>query len=307
MMKHRDAAGKRKEGQPLLAFARSLLSLCIFWRFIMINNTALQKWNRLSHKQLDQQFINEIISGLQCSPFEASAILDTVYRIYTPYFETSGALKPGQVLFTVISAETASNTPLAEGRQVTVVLTLDSGEEDLEIRRTSGVVGLRRHRIQRLAHEAFQQGGLLTVEDLANRLLNCGQRTLCRDILALKTKHIILPLRSTIKDMGRAISHRSLIVEQWLQGKEYAQISQATFHSIASVKNYVSKFKRVVALAGEGFEVHEIAFLVKLSSSLVEQYYQLYKNASVVPHRSKELESFFKKNPTTSEPFRRLP
>jgi hypothetical protein len=273
----------------------------------MINNTSLQKWNRLTQKQLDQQFINEIIAGMHCSPFEASAILDTVYKVYAPYFETSGTLKPGQILFSVISAETASNTPLAEGRQVTVVLTMDSGDEDLEIRRTLGVVGLRRHRIQRLTHEAFQQGGLLTVEDLAHRLLNCGQRTLCRDINALKNKHIILPLRSTIKDMGRAISHRSLIVEQWLQGKEYAQISKATFHSIASVKNYVSKFKRVVALASEGFEVYEIAFLVKISASLVEQYYQLYQNASVVPHRSKELESFFKKSPKTSQPLRRLP
>ena len=65
----------------------------------MINNTSLQKWNRLAQKQLDQQFLNEIITGLQCSPFEANAILDTVYKVYAPYFETSGTLKPGQILF----------------------------------------------------------------------------------------------------------------------------------------------------------------------------------------------------------------
>ena len=262
----------------------------------MINNTSLQKWNRLAQKQLDQQFINEIIKGLQCSPFEAQAILESVYSVYSPYFETSGALKPGQLLFQVVSIEAAPNTPLSECEQTTVVLTLDAGHEDLEIKQHQGIADLRRHRIQRLTHEAFQQGGLLTVEDLANRLLNCGERTLSRDLSVLRNQNIILPLRSTIKDMGRAISHRALIIEQWLQGKEYEQIAQVTHHSIPSVQNYVSKFKRIVALAKQDFDTHAISFLVKVSTSLASQYFQLYDSASAVPHRQKELESFFKKN-----------
>jgi len=305
MMKDRRTFGKRKEGVARLEFAKCIFSFSLLWRLIMINNTSLQKWNRLAQKQLDQQFIHEIITGLDCSPFEANAILDTVYKVFAPYFETSGTLKPGQILLPVISIQTASNTPLCEGAQVTVVLTLDAGEEDLQVRKKSGVTGLRRHKVQRLSHESFQQGGLLTVEDLANRLLNCGQRTLSRDIKALKASHIILPLRSTIKDMGRAISHRTLIVEHWLQGKEYAQISKSTFHSIPSVQNYVSKFKRAIALANEGFDVHEISFLVKISASLVEEYFQLYQTAAVIPHRRQELESFFKKNLNPSAPVRR--
>jgi len=265
----------------------------------MINNTALKKWDRLALKQIDQQFICEIVSGLQCSPFEASAILETVYKIFAPFFETNGTLKPGQLLFPVISEEVPSNVPLSEAKQLTVVLTLDAGKEDLQIRETDGVTGLRRHRLQRLSHEAFQQGGLLTVEDLANRLLNCGQRTLSRDLRALKAKNIILPLRSTVKDMGRAISHRVLIVEKWLQGKEYSEISKAAFHSTQSVQNYVNKFKRIVALANEGFDVHQIAFLVKVSAPLVEQYYQLYTTVDAVEHRTNELASYLKKRPSS--------
>jgi DNA-directed RNA polymerase specialized sigma24 family protein len=59
----------------------------------------------------------------------------------------------------------------------------------------------------------------------------------------------MLALRSTIKDMGRSISHRAMIVEQWLKGKEYSEISRNTHHSVAAVKNYIQKFKRVVGLA----------------------------------------------------------
>jgi len=299
MMNCRQISSKRKEGVARLEFA-SIMSLFFLGKIIMINNTALQKWNRLAQKQLDQQFLNEIISGLQCSPFEAAAILDTVYKVYAPYFETSGTLKPGQILLPVVAVETSSNTPLSESKQVTVVLTLDAGDEDLRIREKRGVTGLRRHRLQRMAHEAFQQGGLLTVEDLAYRLLNCGPRTLSRDLSAFKTNHIVLPLRSTIKDMGRAISHRTLIVHQWLQGKEYTQISKSTFHSVPSGKNYVSKFKRVIALAQENFDHYGISFLVKISVPLAEQYYTLYQTATVAPHRQRELESGLKKSLSAS-------
>jgi len=262
----------------------------------MINNSSLQRWDRLAQKQLDQQFMNEIVHGLQCSPFEAKAVLDAVYKVYGPYFETSGHLKPGQILFQVISIDEGPARPLAQSKQVTVTLSLDAGEEDLQIRKKHGVVGLRQHRIERVCTEAFQQGGLLTIEDLAYRLFNCGQRTLCRDLQQLRAKNIVLPLRSTIKDMGRSISHRAMIVEQWLQGKQYSEISCNTHHSVAAVKNYIQKFKRVIGLAEQGFDVHTIGFLVKLSPTLVEQYYQLYRALDAVAHREAELRGFLKKS-----------
>ncbi len=262
----------------------------------MINNSSLQKWDRLAQKQLGQQFTNEIVHGLQCSPFEANAILDTVYKVYGPYFETSGTLKPGQILLQVISIDEAPSTRLAHSKQITVTLTLDAGQEDLLIRKEYGVVGLRRHRIQRVCVEAFQQGGLLTIEDLANRLFNCGERTLSRDLQAFRDKNIVLPFRSTIKDMGRSISHRSIIVKEWLRGREYTDISRNTHHSVAAVKNYIEKFKRVISLAEEGFDAYTIAFLVKISAVLVNEYYQLYKSLDAVPHRKAELKHFLKKN-----------
>jgi hypothetical protein len=286
--------GEWKEGVARLEFTKEI-TLKFLW-YIMINNSSLQKWNRLSEKRLDTQFINEIISGLQCSPFEAKAILDSVYKIYAPYFQSNGSLKPGQILFQVLSIDNNPSVNLSESKQITVTLTFDDPAEDLELREHSGVVGLRQHRIQRVCNEAYQQGGLLTVEDLAYRLFNCGQRTICRDLQALRNKNIVLPLRSTIKDMGRTLSHRCLIVKNWLKGKEYSEISRDTFHSIQSVKNYVDKFKRVITLSEENYDVHTIAFLVKLSPQLVEEYFNIFKNNDITAHRRKELKSFIKKN-----------
>ena len=260
----------------------------------MINNSSLQRWDRLSQKQLNQQFLNTVMSGLECSPFEANAVLDAVYKVFGSYFETSGDLKPGQILFQVVSIDASPRTHLCDSKQVTVTLTLDAGQEDLDIRQRYGVIGVRRHRIQRVCTEAFQQGGLLTIEDLAYRLFNCGLRTLCRDLHFFKTQDVVLPLRSTIKDMGRSISHRTQIVKHWLQGKEYTDIACATNHSIAAVQNYVSKFKRVIGLSEQGLDSHAIAFLVKISAPLVAEYFKLYQESDIVMHRREELRHFLK-------------
>ncbi|RPJ40895.1 MAG: hypothetical protein EHM27_07190, partial [Deltaproteobacteria bacterium] len=74
MMRLRYDIGKLQSGYALLPFA-NVITLYILGRTIMINNTSLQKWSRLAQKQLDRQFVNEIRTGLQCSPFESSAIL----------------------------------------------------------------------------------------------------------------------------------------------------------------------------------------------------------------------------------------
>ena len=290
-----EISGERKEGVARLEFT-GCSSGTFLW-CSMKNNSALQKWQRLSQKQLDTQFINALVSGLQCSPFEAAAIVDTVYKTYAPYFQINPSLKPGQMFFQVIAVDNAPSVPLSHSKQLTVTLTLDDPHEDLDIRKQAGVITLRRHRIQRVCTEAFQQGGLLTVEDLANRLFNCGERTICRDLQALRKNNIVVPLRSTIKDMGRTLSHRTAIITHWLSGHEYTEIARRTCHSVQAVKNYVDKFKRVVALAQDQYEVYTIAFLVKLAPSLVNDYIRIYQASTIIPHRKTELHSFLKKNP----------
>ena len=265
----------------------------------MLNNSSLQKWQRLQQKDSDQMFVNKLQAGLNCSPIEAKGILNMVYEVYHPFIENTGNLKTGQIMTQVISIQMPPGKKLSESQMVNVTLTIDAGEEDLKIRQEQGVIGLRRHQFQRVCEEAFQQGGLLTVEDLANRIFNCGERTVTRDLAALRNQNIEIPLRSTIKDMGRTITHRVLIVKEWLKGKEYSQICRSTNHSIPSVKNYIDKFKRVVSLSKQNYEHHSISFLVKLSSKLVEEYYRLYQTATIVPHRKDELNELIKKNKQT--------
>ena len=261
----------------------------------MINNTSIERWNRLQAKSLDSQFVNEMVTGLNCSPFEAEAIVEKVHEIYTPLMETSQGLKPGQIQMTVIDASVAPNVPLKKAKQRLVTLTLHAGQEDIETRKKGSVPLLRQKRLSRMCQEAFQQGGLLTLEDLAN-LFNCGVRTLINDLAALRKEGNVPPLRSTTKDMGRAITHRSLIITLWLQGFEYSEIARKASHSVDSVANYVDKFKRCAALFTSGFDIHTVALMVKLSTALTKEFQRIHSNIQGVPHRLRELEEFLKKN-----------
>jgi hypothetical protein len=261
----------------------------------MVNNSSLGKWDRLNSKQLDSQFQNDVIQGLNCSPFEARAILDSVHKVYSDYFNLTPALTPGQIQFVVTSVENGPSKSLKNAEMVTVTLTLDAGTEDLEVKKESGVVGLRMHRLQRICQEALIQGGVLTIEDIANRIFNCGERTLIRDIQTLKKQGIVLPLRSTIKDIGRTLSHRVIIVEKWLTGMEYTQIAKSTYHSSSAVSNYVRRFKQVVTLATENYDVHSIAFLAHISRPLAEEYIKLWHHAEIIQIRRDELLGSFKK------------
>jgi len=281
----RKEGGARLEGAVCCAISHSLTS-----GGTLINNTTTQLWDRLSKKNLQQQLTQALITGLNCSPFEAKAILETVHQIYQPYLDVDESVGVGQIRFLCLGIENSPGTSIGESSMVLVRLTLDGGTQDLQIRKEKGISALRQYRLQRLAHQAYQQGGLLTLEDLAYRLLNCGQRTLVRDLATLKSQGVVLPLRSTIKDMGRSISHRSSIIRQWLAGKEYTQIARDSYHSVDSVANYVNKFTRCVSLAQEGFDVHTIGFLVGISPKLAAHYFKLYEQLPASDHRKKWLQ-----------------
>jgi hypothetical protein len=261
----------------------------------MINNTSLQKWSRLDSKSLDNQFVNDIIIGMNCSSFEAKAVLDTVYKVYGDFFDCSQDLPPGKTKFIVISAEDSPATKLTDAKMVSVILTLNDDKEDLPIKQSDGVIALRQHRLSRICNEAFMQGGLLTVEDIANRIFCCGERTIVRDLKTMREQNIFIPLRSTIKDMGRTLSHRSMIIKEWIKGSEYTEIARKTNHSIKAVNNYVSKFKQVVALMRDGYDVHTIAFLTKISKRLADEYIDIKAHCSIVPSRQHELNTLLLK------------
>jgi hypothetical protein len=258
---------------------------------------------RLNAKTLDSMFRRRIEEGASCSPFVSQAILSAVKEVYSIGPEDGEPqLGLGQMKLLVVAAEEPAGKSLEDCQKVTVLLTLDAGQEDFQIRLAHGVEGLRRARILRVTAEAREQGGLLSYEDRAFRLFNCGVRTIVRDVQALRRRDIAVPTRGQQQDIGPGQTHRVQAVRLDLQGLEANEIARRLYHTIASIENYVTTFSRVAFLVNKGYGDDEIAFVIRRSSPLVAAYRKRLVEFQATPSARRRLQEILARVESTSKP-----
>src|SRR5262245_32009171 len=258
---------------------------------------------RLDAKTLDSMFRRRIEEGANCSPFVSQAILAAVKEIFAVGPEdTAHELGLGQIRLLVVAAEEPAGKALAECQKVAALLTLDAGQPDYQVRLAHGVEGLRRSRILRVTTEAREQGGLLSYEDLAFRLFNCGVRTIVRDVQALRHRDIEVPARGQQRDIGPGQTHRVQAVRLYLQGLEANEIARRLYHTLSSIENYVTTFARVAFLATKGYSDDEIAFVIRRSSPLVAAYRRLLAEYQAKPGARRRLQEVLARVETTTPP-----
>lgn len=243
-----------------------------------IRNRGKQLVDRLNSKTLDAKFLNEIQRGLGCSRFESDAILDLVKEVYFPFFDQASAqVPPGKVTLIAVAADEPAGKPVADCQKQTVCLTLHRGQEDDRLISQQGPAAFRQARLLDLCQQALSQGGLLTAEDLAYRIFFVTPRTISRDLIVVRKAHpnVLIPMRSTLHDIGPVLTHRTQIVRLALQGKTTTQICRIMNHSPEAVANYLSTFARCAQLARKRLQAGQIAFLLRRGPGLIRSYLEL--------------------------------
>jgi DNA-binding CsgD family transcriptional regulator len=243
-----------------------------------LRNPKHEELARLSCKTLDAQFTSILRDGLNCSPFEAHAVLDVVREVYAPVFADAPSVAlPGRITLVAVDADEPAGKPVADCVKRAVVLTLHRGPEDDRLIQKDGAEAFRLARLPELCQDALSQGALLTREDLAYRIFFVSTRTISRDLLALRTANpnTPLPLRSNVHDIGPVLTHRTQIIRLALAGKTTSQICQIMKHSPGAVANYISTFTRCAQLAQEKMELGQIAFLLRRGPGLIQRYLDL--------------------------------
>lgn len=229
-------------------------------------------WQRLDWKSLDGQLLWELENGFELSPRESELILETIHL----YYRQSPDIRAGRVSLWVVEKDASVGKPLDELPRIQVWVTLDGGQEDLEVYEQYGHAGVRRQKILRVTEEIIDQGGIATQEDLS-RLLGTSVRTIRRDIAYLRKQELPVFTRGVYADIGPSVSHKVVIVEMFLSGFVYTEICRRTRHSAKAVKRYVNTFGRVVALYVRGIvQPAEIAYYVGISERLASEYLELY-------------------------------
>jgi hypothetical protein len=188
-----------------------------------------------------------------------------------------GSRKMGETIFFAISSDEGPRTRLSEGKIVPVCLKYFSMDEyQLGPRgcHKNRVSDLKFARILRYTTQAREQGGLLSIPDLA-MLMGIGIDAVRRLIKA--NGKIIVPTRGLIKDMGRSVSHKCKIVELYLQMYTETEIVERTGHCYESIEAYLKEFVRVMTLADQGLNAVMIRRVTGRSMLLVKSYLDLYE------------------------------
>ena len=130
---------------------------------------------------------------------------------------------------------------------------------------------VREQRIVRLFNESKEQGALLTNADVG-LILGVSAGTISKQAREyMERENKVLPTRGIVHDIGRAITHKRIIVRLYLQGYLVPDIARMTNHSESAVERYIKAFNKVRMLR-DRLDIRGIARTLEMSEYLIKEY-----------------------------------
>jgi len=218
------------------------------------------------------------------SVIESRALVQRYVQLLDEVQEDEGVGRgPGQVRVVAVAAGQPAGRPLAQCVTLPVLVTLVA-PSDAEVQRTDGSRGLRQARLVRMTHEAWDQGGLLSYEDLS-LLLAVDVSTVRRLVRRCRAQGLQVPTRGWVADIGPGSTHKARVIELYFRGLQPGRIASYTAHALSSVERYLGDFARVVELFERGYPQPSIIRITALSPRTVREYLALFEQYSAPAHR----------------------
>lgn len=231
--------------------------------------------NRLKSKSSKDAIIQKLSVDFNLTPIIAEAF----YSQFSQYYEehSNVSLSNGEISYEAVSADEPAGKHIRLTRKKNVRLKLLDFNTDLDVLAEFGTAGVRRHRLARITRQAYEQGALLSYEDIA-MLLTTSPATVKRDVRALNQSGKFIITRGSKLDMGPGISHKTIIIDYYLKDYTFTDIERITNHSERSVKRYLADFIQVATLYKQGFKKNQIRLISQKSERLVREYLELFRS-----------------------------
>jgi hypothetical protein len=235
---------------------------------------ALANHKRLARRTLPSllryKFLHEY--GYDKGAVVVDAIVADICEVVRNYFVPADQLEPGQVVYYCPDAteRARKGKTMAYTRLVPVRLTVVAQDDIEAVREGLGALARRDRRVRRLAHEAYDQGGVLSELDLS-LITGYTDGGVSAAVVRLRKAGEVLPIRGYVADMGSWPTHKAAIVRLYLEGLTTPEIASRTYHDKRSVDRYIEAFERVRLLAAKHPE-EELPLLTGMRPSLVAQY-----------------------------------
>lgn len=234
---------------------------------------------RLQSKDARSAIVQRLSVDFNLTPIIAEAF----YQQFSMYYQehTNVSLSSGEIAYEAVSAEEPAGKHIRLTRKVTVRLKLIDFNTDLQALADHGLSGLRQHRLARITRQAYEQGALLSYEDIA-MILTTSPSTVRRDVYALNHSGMFVITRGAKLDMGPGISHKTTIIDYYFKGYSFTEIERITNHSEVSVKRYLTDFVQIASLCKQEFSPNQIRLIAHKSDRLIREYIELYKAYSAL-------------------------
>lgn len=227
---------------------------------------------------LPESVLKPVVDGLVqdygAKPAQARAMVELAAGIREWCCPELRHLRPGQVVWLVYGTR--------RGRRgsprllVPVVLTLLAPEDlDVPLVNRGDLKALKIRQLERITTEAWKQDGVLTMLDLEWLLGVNG--ALLRELLDLYHEQfgVLLPTAGTVLDMGRTLTHKTVVVEMALQGLSTQEIARRIYHTPEAVDQYLRAFDRVLMLRYYRVPTKAMCRVTGYSLQLVEEHLAL--------------------------------
>ena len=231
-----------------------------------------QAIDRLQLKNPAEAIIERVQHDFNLAPLVARTLFDQMRNYFESYYHLKN--DTGQLTYLAVSVGSPAGRKLTECQRVAIKLSLHTPDDLVALKR--GVAALRQARIMRLTEEAYEQGALLSHEDLAC-LLSSSLATIKRDVSQLRQQGLNVPTRGQVKDIGKGVSHKTQIVQDYLAGYTFSEIEWRRRHSAGAIGRYCQDFVRVVRLRQKQLTVADIRRTTGLSERLITEYLALYE------------------------------
>jgi len=229
---------------------------------------------RIISKNARNAIVQHLAADFNLTPIIAEAFYEQFSRYYEEH--TNISLSSGEVAYEAIAAYEPPGKHIRLAQKITVRLRLIDFSTDLEALANFGLAGLRRHRVARLTKQAYDQGALLSYEDLA-MLLTTSPATVKRDTFSLRQQGLFIMTRGVKQDMGPGLSHKTIICDLYFKGNTFSEIETQTNHSETSVQRYLADFIQIASLSQQNFSIQQIRLIARKSERLVREHVQLYE------------------------------
>lgn len=238
-----------------------------------INDSDSYGIKRLESKTAKNAIIQKLAADFNLTPIIAEAY----YQQFSNYFSehTNISLNSGEISYEAVSTDEPAGKHIRLTRKVSLKLKLMDLNSDFEALADFGLAGLRRHRLERITRQAYDQGALLSYEDIA-MILTTSPATVKRDVALLKNQGKYIMTRGAKLDMGPGISHKTTIIELYFKGYTFTDIEIKTNHSEMSVKRYLADFVQIASLYKQKFTHNQIRLIAQKSDRIIREYCNIY-------------------------------